>query len=192
LWALLTRDALLRSITRESLVVLVVAVVLSTLAGLALEHQLMALTIAPALLVMVPAFVSSAGAVGGILASRSATLLHLGTVAPTLVPERPVRREVRQLLAIALPVQGLNALGAFVVASNLDDGGGSIAALLAVALIAGTLVSGVVVFVAYGASVAAYRFGLDPDTYGIPVVTSTVDFIGVLLLLVTASALGVI
>jgi mgtE-like transporter len=162
------------------------------MAGLALEHQLAALTATPALLVMVPAFVSSAGALGGILASRCGTLLHLGTVAPTLWPEHPVRREVGRLLVLAVPVQVLNATGAYLVARSLDGADTSWLALFGVALLGGALVAGVVVFLAYGASVAAYRFGIDPDTYGIPVVTSSVDFAGVLLLLVTAAALGVL
>ena len=35
-----------------------------------------------------------------------------------------------------------------------------------------------VVVVAYYATVVAFRTGLDPDTYGIPVVSSSVDFVG--------------
>ncbi len=34
--------------------------------------------------------------------------------------------------------------------------------------------------------------GLDPDTYGIPVVSSSVDFVGALTLIVTIAVLGLV
>ena len=94
-----------------------------------LEHQLTVLTIVPALLVMVPAFVSSAGSLGGILTSRCATLLHLGTHRADALARYvfPVRREVRRLLLIALPVQALQRRRRLnLIAQRLDrrgDGG---------------------------------------------------------------------
>ena len=47
-----------------------------------------------------------------------------------------------------------------------------------------------VVVVAYYGTIVAFRTGLDPDTYGIPVVSSSVDFVGALTLIVTIAALG--
>jgi len=47
------------------------------------------------------------------------------------------------------------------------------------------------VVVAYYTTVVAVRFGLDPDTYGIPVVTSTLDFVGAFTLILAIVALGV-
>lgn len=45
-----------------------------------------------------------------------------------------------------------------------------------------TVAVAVVIVIAYYSSVASYRSGLDPDTYGVPIVTSTVDFLGALAL----------
>ena len=42
-----------------------------------------------------------------------------------------------------------------------------------------------VLAVAYYGTLAAFRVGLDPDNYGIPLVTSSVDFVGALALVVT-------
>ena len=39
---------------------------------------------------------------------------------------------------------------------------------------------------------AAFRTGVDPDTYGIPIVSSSVDFAGALTLVLTIAALGVV
>jgi len=45
--------------------------------------------------------------------------------------------------------------------------------------------------VAEVSGVASVRLRLDPDTFGIPVVTASVDLVGALLLISTAIALGV-
>lgn len=191
-WAWWGPHALLRSIVRESSATLTLALLLSTFAGLALEHRLAVLEDVPVLLVLVPAFISSAGALGGILASRSATYLHLGTVRPTAWPERPVRRAASELLGLSVPVQVLNACAALVVVALLGEGGGAVAPVVATTVVAGLGAVSFVLLVGYGASVAAVRLGIDPDTHGIPLVTSSVDVVGVLLLLAVAAAFGLV
>ena len=49
-----------------------------------------------------------------------------------------------------------------------------------------------VVVVAYEGTIVAFRTGLDPDTYGIPVVSSSVDFVGALILILTIAILGIV
>ena len=51
------------------------------------------------------------------------------------------------------------------------------------------LVRAEVDFADYG-TVAAYRTGVDPDTYGIPVVSSSVDLVGAFTLIIGISLLG--
>jgi mgtE-like transporter len=48
-----------------------------------------------------------------------------------------------------------------------------------------------VIIVAYYGSVAAYRLRLDPDTYGVPTITSSVDFVGALMLVAAIVTLGI-
>jgi mgtE-like transporter len=48
----------------------------------------------------------------------------------------------------------------------------------------------VVVVMAYYGSIATVRMGIDPDTYGIPIVSSTVDLIGALALVAVIAAFG--
>ena len=58
-------------------------------------------------------------------------------------------------------------------------------------LIGGAVTVAFVIALAYYSTMAAWRFDVDPDTYGIPVVTASVDFVGVLILIVTMYALGI-
>ena len=187
-----SRQERLRRIVRESTPVLVVAAVLSTLAGLVLEHQLDTFARYPALLVLVPAFISGAGALGGMLVSSLATGLHLGTIPRAAVPSRGVWTEVRGLATLAVPLFAVTAAGAHVVALWLGEASPGVGSMVGVAIVGGV---GAVMFafaVAYYGALGAVRVGVDPDTYGIPTVTSAVDFVGAAALLGAVGVLGVV
>ncbi len=62
--------------------------------------------------------------------------------------------------------------------------------LLGVTMVGGTVATCFVVVVAYYGTIVAVRLGLDPDTYGIPVVTSSVDLVGAFALILGILALG--
>ena len=49
-----------------------------------------------------------------------------------------------------------------------------------------------VVAVAYYTTMGSFRFGLDPDTYGIPVVTSSLDLVGAFTVILAMVLTGVI
>ena len=83
--ALRSRLPVLSQVCRESAPILVVAAALSTMAGVVVTKQLDAFALVPTLFILAPAFVSSAGALGGILSSRLATKLHLGLADPAVV-----------------------------------------------------------------------------------------------------------
>src|SRR6266513_1657428 len=76
------RLPILRSIVRESVPVLAIAGMVDVIAGITIEKRIESFLVYPALLVLVPSFLEDAGALGGILSARIATLLHLGTIDP--------------------------------------------------------------------------------------------------------------
>src|SRR5665811_1415897 len=63
--------------------------------------------------------------------------------------------------------------------------------MVALSLIAGVLATTASILAAYYAAMGTFRFGLDPDSLGIPVVTSTLDLFGVLSLLAAIFILGI-
>lgn len=189
--ALRSRLAELRRIIRESMPVLTVAVVLSTLAGIAVQKQLTVFAALPALLVLEPAFVSSAGALGGILSSRVATNLHLGLVEPTIRPGHGVTQDALLVFGLAVPVFIYNAVGSAALAGLLGQEGPGIGWTILLSLIAGGVTVAFVIALAYYSTIAAWRFDVDPDSFGIPVVTSAVDFVGAVILIVTMVAIGI-
>ncbi|MEM7095669.1 MAG: magnesium transporter [Actinomycetota bacterium] len=182
--------ASLRSILRESFPVLVIAIVLDLIAGVTVERQLDSFTRFPALLVMLPAFLAVAGALGGTLSSRLSSQLHLGMVEPARVPEARARREIATSFGLAVPV--------FIVCGALAhwfSRGGGLASpgagwLVAAALLGGAVATVIAAAVAYYSTIGSVRAGLDPDTYGIPLVTSTLDLVGAFTLILAIELLG--
>jgi mgtE-like transporter len=79
-----------------------------------------------------------------------------------------------------------------VVASVLDLASPGLVEMVLASLIGGALAVAFVVALAYYGTVAAWRSNLDPDSYGIPVVTASVDFVGAVALILTLGVLGIV
>jgi mgtE-like transporter len=182
---------LLRQIVRESVPVLAVAGTLSAGAGLALSQTENRFNALPALLILLPAHLSSAGALGGILSGRLSSKLFLGLVPAEPWPNREARRDISLVLVLAVPVYVFNGAGADLVGLALGRSSPGMGWMVAVSLLGGALSMVFVVVVAYYGTIVAYRTGADPDTYGIPVVSSSVDLVGALALVLTIIVLGV-
>jgi mgtE-like transporter len=180
----------LRRIVRTSIPVLVVAGLVSSLAGVALEHRLDTFSALPALLILVPAHLSSAGALGGILSGRLSSQLLLGLTPPTAVPSRGARRDLWFVVGLSVPVFVVNGVGADLVADVLGIASPGMGDLVAASLLGGLTAMVVVLAITYYGTIAAVRLGIDPDTYGIPIVSSTVDLVGALSLVVAIATLG--
>ncbi len=180
-----------RTIVRQSVPVLAAAALLDLIAGVTVERRLDDLLAAEAVLILLPAFLGVAGALGGILSSRLSTQFHLGLDDATPLPSRASLRDMRALVALAVPVFMLAAVVAHVAAATTGQTTPGFADLLALALLAGLAATLFVTVVAYYTTMAAVRFDLDPDTYGIPVVTSTLDLAGAFTLILAMVAVGV-
>jgi mgtE-like transporter len=180
----------LRRIVRSSIPVLLMAGLVSSLAGVALERRLDTFSLLPALLILVPAHLSSAGALGGILSGRLSSQLLLGLAPPTALPSRPARRDLWFVAALSVPVFLANGVGAHFVAGVIGEASPGLAQLVGASLLGGLAAMLVVLVIAYYGTIAAVRLGIDPDTYGIPMVSSTVDLVGALSLVVAIAMLG--
>jgi mgtE-like transporter len=180
----------LRRIVHESVPVLVIAGCVSAGAGVALETSFERFAALPALLVLVPAHLSSAGALGGILSGRLSSKLFLGLVDAAASPNREARRDIALMFLLALPVYLANGVGAHALARALGQESPGLGPMVLASLMGGALAMAFVVTVAYYGTIAAYRTGVDPDTYGIPVVSSSVDFVGAFTLVWAIALLG--
>jgi mgtE-like transporter len=106
------------------------------------------------------------------------------------MPSREARVDILLVLLLAVPVYVFNAIGADAVARALGEASPGVAEMLAASLTGGLLAMALVVLIAYYGTIASVRAGVDPDTYGIPVVSSMVDFVGAFTLTVAIATLG--
>lgn len=178
---------LLRSILREALVVVVAGGVLSLLAGVVLEGRLEEFATYPALLALVPPFLASAGAIGGMLSSRLTTKLHLGVIRPAGLPGPAARGDIALAYLLAVPVFVAASLVADLAALVIDLPSPGPLAMAAVAVVGGLAATTLAVAVAYWGAVASYRLGLDPDNIAVPLVTSSIDLVGSLSFILAAA-----
>jgi mgtE-like transporter len=179
-----------RRVVRESTPVLVIAVTVDTIAGVVMETRLETLLDQPALLVLIPPFVASCGSLGGMLAARLASRLHLGLLAPRPLPTAAGWLDLS--LTAILAVATFLAVGAVgwgaAVAGGLDAP--ALTGLVATSMAGGLLATVALSTVAYVAATATYRFGLDPDNHGIPIVTASMDLLGILCLVAAIGVTG--
>lgn len=175
----------------ESLPILGLAGVLHISAGVALERQLDRFVVFPALLVLVPPFLEDTGALGGILSARLASKLHLGITSPRLRPEGPVLVDVSINFVLAVSVFFFLGVSGWAVSTLISLESPGFAVLIGVAMVAGLIATMLSSAVAHLAAVATHRFGLDPDNHGIPIVTSTMDFLGAATLVAVIVLFGV-
>jgi mgtE-like transporter len=181
----------LRRIARESLPVLLIAGVIDVVAGITIEKRLEAFVAFPALLVLVPPFLEDSGALGGILAARLSTRLHLGTLEPRLRQIRVVVDDIVLTYLFAISVFVLLGISANVVSAVFGLASPGVVSVMELSLLAGTFATTFAVLVAAGAAVSTYRLGLDPDNHGIPLVTSSLDLLGAGSLILAIVLLGI-
>jgi mgtE-like transporter len=185
-----SRAPILRRIARESIPILVLAGTIDVIAGLTIEKRFASFIVYPALLVLVPPFLEDSGALGSILGARVSTKLHLGTLEPARWRLRAVADDVMLVLLYAIPVFLLLGVSADIAAAVAGlESPGSLE-MIAVAMLAGVIATTFAVVVGFYAAVASYRLGLDPDNHAIPIVTSSLDLLGALALILAIVALG--
>ena len=191
-WGLRSRLLELRTIMRESMPVLIAAGMLDLVAGITVEKRIEDFVTFPVLLVLLPGYLATAGALGGVLSSRLSTKLHLGLARPSVVPSGEARVDLATTFALSLPVFALLGLVSSIAAGLTGHAGPALASLVAVAVLGGLMATVLIVVVAYYGTLAAVRFGVDPDTYGIPMVTSSLDLAGAFTLILSVVLVGVV
>ena len=188
--AVRAHEPILRRIARESLPVLVLAGTIDIVAGLTIEKRFSSFLVYPALLVLVPPFLEDSGALGGILSARVATKLHLGTLDARRWRLRAVADDVLLVFVYAVPVFLLLGVSADIASLVVGLSSPGSLEMIAVAMLAGAVSTTFAVLVGFYGAVATYRLGLDPDNHGIPIVTSSLDLLGALALILAIVALG--
>ena len=175
-----------RRIVRTMVPLLAGLSVLQLVSGTVLESFEATLLQYPALLVLLPVQIGTAGNLASIMCSRLTTQLYLGTYEPSL-SNPDVRANVGAVFALAGTVFGLVGVAAWAIGVAL---GGTLALgrVLTISLSSGMLLAVLVVTTSVAAVEASSRIGLKPDDTTIPIVTNVCDIAGVLILFAVVTA----
>jgi mgtE-like transporter len=117
--------------------------------------------------------------------------LHLGAVSPTLRPEPAALLNGTVGLALGITVYTLTGVATLLLsmAIGLDHPGAL--TFVGVVLTGGFLATVVAAVIGYYAAILTFRFGFDPDNHTIPLVTSGMDLLGVICLVVALVIFGI-
>ena len=186
-------DRVIRRIVVEMTAVILLTPILDVLAGTLLRARQDQLVVVPVLLALIPPFVSQAGALGGIFASRTTSKLQIGVITARGLPETPALVDGSIVVALAVTVFFLVG----VIAYGLGDATGltgmpSFGTLVGGTLLAGLVVTPVTLIASYYVAIGTYRFGLDPDNQSVPIITSAMDLAGIAVVLFVMTSLGVL
>ena len=174
-----------RRIVRESFPVLCIAIVLDVLAGSVIEPRLETVFFSwTAFLIIIPGFLENTGALGSVLAARLGSKLHLGAVTAKAKPEAAALLDGSIVLVLGLTVYLLTAGWTLVASEIFNRAYPGVATFIGVVAFGGLLATLVAGIIGYYAAIISYRLGLDPDNHTIPLVTSGMDLLGVICLVV--------
>lgn len=180
-----------RRVLRESLPLLVVAGTIDIFAGLVVEARLDRFLTFPALLVLIPPFLEAAGALGGILSSRLASKLHLGVIVARGRPDAVALLDFSIIFLFAAVTFFLTGISAHLASVIVGLASPGVLTMVGISMLAGLMATVSAVGVAYYSAVVTFRRGLDPDNFGIPLITSSMDFVGVIALIIALVTFGV-
>ena len=186
LWAVISFKRGTRTmmdVLREGLPLLLPLSLLGITAGVLYTNQLDALISAAAVLILISPFMNGCGSIGGILTSRIGTEMHMGMIDPVLFPQKTVLKHFGEnyiYAVIFLPLMGAISHYAALLLGITTPG---LLLMVLLSLAAGLLVVTAMNLLGYYTAVITYRRGFDPDNFGVPVVTSSIDLIGATCLL---------
>jgi mgtE-like transporter len=186
-------DRVIRRIVLEMTAVILLTPILDVLAGTLLRARQDQLVLVPVLLALIPPFVSQAGALGGIFASRTTSKLQIGVITARGLPETPALVDASIVVGLAVTVFLLVG----VIAYGLGEATGlpgmpGLGTLVGGTFLAGLLVTPVTLAASYYLAIGTYRFGLDPDNQSVPIITSVMDLAGIAVVLFVMTSLGVL
>jgi mgtE-like transporter len=191
IWLLRSKFETARRILIETVPTLLVAGSLSLVAGVVLERSLDRFLTFSVLVVLLPGYLAIAGSLGGILTNRLSTKVHLGLIESSPIPRGNAREDIGITFTLAFPIFIFLALVGATAGWVVGSTSPGVGLLVAVAASGGFVATFFVAVVAYYGTFAVVRFGLDPDSHGIPLVSAVLDVIGAATLIAALVLWGV-
>lgn len=179
----------IQSIIRQGFPLLAPLCILGTIAGLIYTEGLEDLVATAALLIIIPPFMNGCGAIGGIICSKLATGMHMGEIEPRIIPDRNALSGFLNNYLYALLILPLMAVIAHSAALMMHLDSPGLPMMIVITTLSGVIVVTGLNILAYMTATISFSLGYDPDNFGIPVVTSSIDLVGATVLILVIQLL---
>ncbi len=174
----LSRGEIGYRIVKESVPILLACALIDFGSGTILGKEVKRLIAIAGILTIIPAFLEDGGAMGGILASRFSSSLHLGALDPNPIPEGEVVRSFAVMHVLSLVVFTLVGLFGQIVNGLFSIPTIPTLYMIIITVVAGQMLTFILNLMAYYFSILSFMKGIDPDNVGIPLITSIMDVMG--------------
>lgn len=175
----------LQRVVKETLSAELASVTGGLVAGLGLARMTGQLEAIPGMLVMIPAVLGIRGNIGGSLAARLGSALHMGVIRPELLSDGELARNVAASLILSAFESLL--IGVFTLGTSILLGlSVEPLGLVLMSLVAGILSAVLEIPAIVGMAIILFRRGVDPDSVMGPIQSTVGDVVCVLCLFLAA------
>jgi mgtE-like transporter len=185
------KEGALKSIIIQSFPILLFSLALDALSGVLIEFNMSKITMVPIILMLIPAFLEEGGNIGNIFSSRMGTKLHLGSL-DAKFDLKKVKFEIVNSYLLSIAIFFTVGSLTFIAGMFFGVGGMSFAQIMFVSMSVGLILTTIVIFLSFFISIISFKYHLDPDNTTIPLISSTADVLGVAILLIVVSMMGII
>jgi mgtE-like transporter len=168
----------LRTIIKESIKVLILASLISSFGGMALEKIKMIFVSIIPLVIMLPVLNDSLGDYGTIISSRLSTMLHEGKISSKVFKNKELKKLFMQIIVVALITALLSSIASLFISSlsGYPVESGIVLKILALIFIDIMLIVTILFIISIKAGLYFFRKKEDPNNFLIPLTTSIADF----------------
>ena len=174
----------IRRIVFESYQILLISILIGLFAGITLQGSLGRIE-GTLVVMMVPMLNGIGGNLGSILGARLGSALHLGMVEPRL-KGKVLRGNVNASVLTSVGVFSFISVIFFAIAYMWGMGFIGAAKHALAFILAGMLLTPVIIMSTIISAFISFRKGLDPDNVVIPIITSIIDVVAAVCLLIIA------
>ncbi len=173
-----------RTIIKESIKILLLASIISSFGGLALEHiKTVFISIVP-LIILLPALNDMVGDYGTIISSRFSTMLHEGKIKNNWWKDKELRIMLAQVFIVAVTIVFFTTSVALIVStfSNYSLNLLTVLKIFFITLVDVILIVSILFLTSILAGLYFYRKKEDPNNFLIPITTSIADFMNMFII----------
>lgn len=167
-----------KTIIKESIKILLLASIISSFGGFALENiKSIFISIMP-LIILFPALNDMIGDYGTIISSRFSAMLHEGIIRKDIFRNKELKKLFMQVFIVAIITAILSSVISFLISILSDYNLDMLISLkiLAIAIIDSALLVGILFLISVYAGLYYFKKKEDPNNFLIPISTSIADF----------------